>query len=324
MKKLALSAAIAGVVLAAASTAQAGAFRTNMVGGTLNTFEDQSREVIVDTNGDGFLGVGDMFVGFLSLDNRGAPSFEALNNDEMVLAFSFDVTSYDLMTGAITWGPGTTAGLTLSDLLGTPVTAGAMGAMYTDVGFDVLNENAVGDYNSDGQVDIFDYMARISGEGRYELIAGLNGDDDHFVGAVEVVTGGPLPLSVLLTAPQTLSLFSFHGGLTVLDNQAGVVFLEEVEDCEETPIVCLLGGNGSFHDITVTNGDGSSAVGFGQFNHLNNVSVAGTTGGTSYAFYGLTDNADVNVLPVPEPTTVALLGMGLLGAGVSRRAAKRK
>jgi hypothetical protein len=61
--------------------------------------------------------------------------------------------------------------------------------------------------------------------------------------------------------------------------------------------------------ITLT----ADAAGTANFSWLINA------GNESLNFFGLTNSAGTSVLIVPEPTTAALLGMGLLGLAVAGR-----
>ena len=101
-----LTAIAAGVLLA--SNVSAVPLTNYLVNGAFNNFEDQSREIAIDTDNDGNVSVGDIFLGYLVLDNRVDPVGLPLNSDgtppAIVVPFSTQLAVAG-MDGSLAWGP---------------------------------------------------------------------------------------------------------------------------------------------------------------------------------------------------------------------------
>ena len=176
--KKVLSGLMASLLLCFGGAAQAApVLPTLLVPGVQNDLEDQSREAIVDVDGDGVFGVGDVLVGFARLDAITAPAPIDLTN-RLYGIFSQQVTSVAPvtagLTNGITFGPTTAAGLTLSEITGDGANAGQMLAVYGDSGgFGGLNLllSSPGDLTTNGTVTLADYFSHILLTGTLELNA---------------------------------------------------------------------------------------------------------------------------------------------------------
>src|SRR5215475_5850089 len=115
------------VMVCAPTVVQAGFLSSTFVSGTNNLYEDRSREAYVDVNGNKLFDVGDVLFGVYRLDAQTSPNTTNLNN-QVYVVFSNQVTA--ISGNVISFGPTTVAGLTLSDLIGSPTPAGSLLAVY--------------------------------------------------------------------------------------------------------------------------------------------------------------------------------------------------
>lgn len=285
----------------------------------------------VDIDNNGFVSAGDIYLGYLALDARTAPTGLDLDvtetNTDIIIPFSLTLTNFD-DTGATTlleWGETTLAGFTLQDLLGgalpaQDITGDPLAVVYTG-----WPDNANNPQDSaSGFTDIIDVINDIGANATQELILGLadtspHGGDDHFLGELDAGLNGSY---ALLDAASTASFFSLHAGLSVLTNLTGnVTFGPTLDDqaSQDTPH-----GQPTFQnfDILIPNGDGN-AVAPGDLKNFLNQTV--TVNGTAYDLHGIINNADAALTPtIPEPGTLALLSAGLLGFGAIRRRKDKK
>lgn len=331
--------ALAGAaLLVAASAAPAAIFYNTLVPGTVNTYEDQDRESIVDIDGDGAVSVGDVFFGWVRFDDRSQPLPGQSTSADLYGVFTFELqsvtptpigatqTRYDFVFGATTSAAATALGLDLASLIGPlpALEAGSpVGAFFEDVAFDLVTTSP-GDFNGDGAFNMFDFTSRIAA-GNLDLVAGFGGGateaDDHWFSDFTVPNASDPIANLALLNAFTLSggtpgTNGFHSGLSILyDSSAAWSFLEMVPDFVE-------GVPPSFHELTVQNAgiSGASDLTYGGVNPF--FFTIADAAGNQYNAYGVSSNADFNVygVVIPEPGTMILLGSGLLGlAGVSRR-----
>lgn len=339
---------VLGAILAAGAmgTANAARISSNVVLNTLNTFEDQSREVIVDVDNSGSLTVGDVFLGFLRLDDRTVPTNAPnIDDQELYAAFSLTVDTLvavtvetsagDIKVGAVTYKATATAGLQLTDVTGDAARDNTqIGAVYSDIGVDLIGTNLTA-----GQGNVLTQTNAVSA-GDYEFSIGLGANSDDFFntagdGIFDLAQAGGLNSLLGLTSSFVLGPNSIAAGLTIADNESGVTFDEAVdtngsgEGVTTHDLVISNGGLGGACDLYNNSDDafcgnvGDPAPGSSNF-------LFGFTGNNeglvnnSYNYYGLRNNLLVSVKPVgvPEPAGIALMGIGLLG--MSLVAARRR
>jgi hypothetical protein len=202
-QKLGLAAALA---LAVAVPVGATDINGGLTSGVLNTIEDQDREAFID-NGDGVLGVGDVFVGFVRLDNflpsgadPGDTVYGIISNQIIATNVGGDATIFSL-------GVTTVAGLTLAELTGDANATGGMFAIYDGITAADLITNTI------GATTIFDYINYIN-DGTLRLVTGIVSPDNYVM--VDNGAGFPAGTSTALLGitPTSVTTGNFTGGST--------------------------------------------------------------------------------------------------------------
>lgn len=309
-KALSAAFAVACVGAASASTIVGG-----LTPGVLNTIEDQDREAFIDANRDGVLSVGDVFVGFVRIDNflpKGVSS-----NNQVYAVISNQIIGVNALDPTIlSLGTTTVAGLRLQDLTGNAATAGGLFAVYdraTPYATDLINGPPP------AATSIFDYINYITGGGTLQLTAGLVAADDYLM-----VNNGPAFAIGASTAlfpglPTSVTVNSYSGGLSIGYNNTGFSFEDAVVTVDELGVfhTTQLGiGNGATRGQA---GEGNQAV-WGNAPGFQQCLNAQGAGNVSCGF--VTD-ADFFVVPVPEPGSLALVGAAILGLVGARRATRK-
>jgi len=330
MFKLVRMAVLVALVIVGSSAASYATFLdTFLTSGTQNTLRDNSFEAWYDANNDGVFGQGDVLVGFLQIDAKTQPNSVDANNSIYAI-FSAQIVAPILDAGItnqglVTFGATTVAGLTMSDLIGAPVDANTLVAVYTAPGgFTTdLSVAAPGDTVPPAGVTLADYFNFLKTNGTLELTAGLIDGNDFFRALAEdadlLTAEFQAPTETQIdTSGSNVNFATFGAALSIILNNTQFTF-----GTLPTNFAGLVG----FGELIVTGGAVNGAAGTSPDGWMNLAGLAanGQCGpDTAPNPCGFANDADFTVLPVPEPSSMILLGFGLAALGIYGRRARNR
>lgn len=290
--------AIAGAIGLTAALAAGSASAGINWGTPLTLFEDDDLDFLIQTGGetDGIIREGDILVAILEFNTANGVD---ITNDELTGIAVIEVIAFTDLDGVggdndIVFGPATDGfnAVTGLNVTGGGAGEGAMIAFWEDPSEDLVIDAGSILAGTESCQDLTTCINQAS-NGDDWLTLGFAADPDNFWVALNAETD----TNIVAGAPLVNEFAAVNTALSILDNQTGQELILDSISCAP-----LCGAGNGLADFVA----GGSVKGGGG-------------GGQNGGEWTATSDFDAILARVPVPGTVALLGLGLLGLGATRR-----